>query len=438
MMKLSPCSKNDWISRARPETVSLWIILLIPFFINGLFVFRYSVNIPYYDDYDVILNFMNTFVQTETPMEKASLLFLQHNEHRIVFDRIITICYYYLFGEVDFKSLIVFGNLGWALTVSMLMVCLKKNLNSLYYLIPIPYFLLSFSHWENMFFAMAAIQNYWFIFFTIAFLISLSKDKVILSCVFFLMALFTSGGGVVLYPLGNLFLILRKKWKFFLFFFTVSTCCIIFYFHGYYKPPYHPGILEVALNPFRAMTYFLIFLGNVVPLQTKYSALPIGFLLCSLAAYLVLKRHDHLFWKLIICFVIMIASLTTITRSGFGVEQAAASRYSLFPLLVLISIYVLAISSKMPRMTSIFRSVLFGVVVGAVLFWGTSFFFIERNHYFLSMKNQRVASIAEFNDGNKNDLLYPNKDQAAQILLLAEQRRIYDYRSHIAIKSNQM
>lgn len=436
MIKLSPCSKIDWIGRARPEMISLWIILFIPFLIYGLFIFRYAVNIPYYDDYDVILNFMNTFVQTGTVMEKISLFFLQHNEHRIVFDRIITLCYYYLFDEIDFKSLIIFGNLGWVLTVSMLMVYLKKSSSSLYCLIPIPYFLLSFSHWENMFFAMAAIQNYWFIFFTIAFLISLSKNKITLSCVFFIMALLTSGGWVVLYPLGNLFLVLRRKWKSFVLFFAVSTCCVIFYFHGYYKPPYHPSILEVALNPFRTMAYFLTFLGNILPFQTKYSTLPIGLLLCLLAAYIIFKQCDNLFWKLIIYFAVMIASLTTVTRSGFGVEQAISSRYSLFPLLVLTSICVLATSSKISRVTGTGKNVSLSVVVGAVFFWGVSFVLIERDHYFLTMKNQRLTSVAEFNDDNKDGLLYPNKDQAAQILLLAEQRRIYDYRSHIVRKPN--
>lgn len=429
MINLLPYANINEINWARrPERIFSWIILLIPFFIYSLFVFRYSVDIPYYDDHDVILNFMNTFVQAKTPTERISLLFLQHNEHRIVFDRIITLCYYYLFGEINFKPLIMFGNIGWTLTVLILIGYLKKSLHPLIYLIPIPYLLLSFSHWENMFFAMAAIQNYWFIFFTIAFLISLSEDKPILSCILFIMALFTSGGGIVLYPLGNLFLILRRKWKSFVLFFAISTCCIVFYFYGYHKPPYHPSIIEVALNPFRTTIYFFIFLGNILPFP-KYSALPIGLLLGSMAAYFAFKRRGGLFWRLTIYFVMMIALLTTVTRSGFGVEQAASSRYSLFPLLALTSIYVLGTSSKISSKAWIDRAMLAGAVICAIFFWGISFFIIERNHYFINMKNDRNTSIMEFNGGNKNSLLYPDRDQAAQILLLAKQRGIYDYQN---------
>ena len=118
--------------------------------------------------------------------EKISLLFSQHNEHRIVFDRIVFLCHYYLFHEINFKVYIVFGNLGWILTTVMMVRYVQKNFQlPLTHLLPIPYLLLSFTHLENMFFAMAAIQNYWFVFFAVAFLMCLSMDKTFLLCALF-------------------------------------------------------------------------------------------------------------------------------------------------------------------------------------------------------------------------------------------------------------
>lgn len=411
---------------SHPKIVNtiLWIAFLIPFIIYSIFIFRYAVNIPYQDDYDVVLNFINTFIQMQTLEEKMALLFSQHNEHRIVFDRIIFLCYYYLFHEVNFRFFIIFGNLGWILTIIMLISYLKKNSEfSFDYLLPIPYILLLPIHHENMFFAMAAIQNYWFVFFVIIFLIYLSKDKKFLFCALFPIALFTSGGGIVLYPLGNLFLILRKKWWSFALFFILSTYFIALYFHGYDKPPYHPNIFETVLNPIRTIAYFFTFLGNIFIVPLSKLSLLTGFILCVLSAYFIFikQKEDNYLWKLMICFVIFITLTTTITRSGFGIRQAVVSRYSLFPLLLLVCVYVFIISSI--SSTVAYRIIL----IFTIFFWAINAFIIEQNHFLLKMKEIRIASIVAFSQGDKASLLYPDQDLAAQILLTTERQHIYSY-----------
>ena len=374
------------LSSPNITTVILWIAFFIPFFIYGLYIFQYAVNIPYFDDYDAILNFINNFTQVRTLEDKIVLLFSQHNEHRIVFDRIVSLFFYYLLHEINFKFLIIFGNFGWILTTVMLVLYLQKNLNlSLVQLLPIPYLLLSFSHWENMFFAMAAIQNYWFIFFAIAFLICLSRNKLFLFCALFPMALFTSGGGIVLYPLGNIFLLLQRKWKYFSLFFALSTFFMILYFYGYHKPSYHPSVFATILAPFRATAYFFTFFGNILPLHNIVTLssnipligmfLPIGVILYLSSIYFS-KRYNNCFLKLVIYFVVLVALMATSTRSGIGIWQAASSRYSMFPLLALVCLSTLvfaAISST----TIIRRTILVGILMCAVSFWGISIFIIS-------------------------------------------------------------
>lgn len=407
----------------------LWIAFFIPFIIYSIFIFRYAVNIPYQDDYDVVLNFINTFIQMQTLEEKTALLFSQHNEHRIVFDRIVFLCYYYLFHEVNFIFFIIFGNLGWLLTIITLILYLKNNSKfSFAYLLPIPYILLLPVHHENMFFAMAAIQNYWFIFFVVIFLICLSKDKKILFFALFPIALFTSGGGIILYLLGNLFLLLRKKWQSLALFFILSTYFMVLYFHGYDKPPYHPDIFETALNPLRATVYFFTFLGNIFIVPLSELSLLTGFILCALSAYFIFikQKEDDYFWKLVICFVVLITLTTTLTRSGFGIRQAVVSRYSLFPLLVLVCVYVFIISS-ISNTAAAYRIIL----IFAISFWVINAFLIERNHFFLKMKETRISSIVAFSHGDKTSLLYPNQDRAAQILLTAERQHVYSYQDQI-------
>jgi hypothetical protein len=422
------------LSFPKAVTVVLLIIFTIPFVVYALYIFIYAVNIPFQDDYLAVLNFMNTFTQIHSLREKIILLFSQHNEHRIVFDRIVFLCCYYLFHEVNFKYFIIFGNLGWMLTTVMLIVYLRKNYHlSLAHLLPVPYLLLSFNHWENMFFAMAAIQNYWFVFFSLAFLICLSRGKTCLFCALFPIVLFTSGGGIVLYPLGNLFLLLQKKWKSFASFLLISTSCMIFYFYDYYKPPNHPKILEAVLTPFSTITYLFSFWGNILPfpspniITTTIFPFLIGIILFLLSAYIVVKRKGDHFWQLVMCFIFLVALTTTLTRSGLGIWQASSSRYSMFPLLTLLCIYIFMVTSISVAFNTR-RIILLSAVVCTMYYWVIGVVYFERTRYFLKMKDERIASIIAFNRGNKAALLSTDKDQAAQILLISEQQHIYHYR----------
>ena len=425
-------SFTNKLSFPKINTIILWIIFVLPFVIYSLNIVWYATNIPFMDDYDAVLNFTSAFIQTQRLDEKITLLFSQHNEHRIVFDRVIFLGNYYLFHEVNFKSYIMFGNLGWMLTTMMLIVYFQKKFHlPLAYLLPIPYLLLSFNHSENMFFAMAAIQNYWFVFFSVAFLIFLSKDKPLLFCALFPVALFTSGGGIVLYPLGNLFLVLRRKWKSFMLFFMLSTLCVVFYFYNYSQPLDHPSIFDVVRAPFRSIAFFFFFLGNLFSLNgaspLRAMSGPLGFTLFLLSGYIVIKRRGDHFLLLTIVFIILIAVTTTLARSGFGVLQATYSRYSLFPLLALVCIYISFITSISREVTA-HRVVLVSTMLWAIFFWGIGVVYYEYTHYFLRVKNERIASIAVFSDGDMRYLLYPDKYRAAQILLTAEQQHIYNYR----------
>ncbi len=429
----------DDLSSSKTINWILWITFFFPFFIYILYIFRYAVNIPYFDDYDAILNFLNKFVQVQTVGEKVSLLFSQHNEHRIVFDRIVSLCYYYFFNEVNFRSLIIFGNLGWILTTVMLVLYLRKNFHlSLAQLVPVPYLLLSFSHWENMFFAMAAIQNYWFMFFSLVFLIYLLRGKLFLICAFFSIALFTSGGGAVLYLIGNIFLLIKGRWRCFWLFFLVSTAFMVLYFYGYHKPSYHPSVFEAILAPFRATAYFFVFFGNISPLHNIVILpsnipligvfLPMGAVFYLSSIYFI-GRYGNCFLKLVICFVLLVALMTTLTRSGFGIWQAASSRYSLFPLLALVCLSTFIVTSTYSTI-AIRRIMLFSTAMCAIFTWGVSVFIIDYSQYVKKWKDERIVKMVEFKNGDKQSLLwlYPNVDRAAQTLLTAEQQHIYDYR----------
>jgi len=60
-------------------------------------------------------------------------------------------------------------------------------------------------------------------------------------------------------------------------------------------------------------------------------------------------------------------------------------------------------------------------------YWGTGVIYSEYTHYFQKVKDARIASLVGFSNGDKEKLLYPDKDRAARLLFTAEQEHIYNY-----------
>lgn len=64
---------------------------------------------PNWDDYDSVLNWFSNWISDKSLLSRIDLLFRQHNEHRIVWDRIIEILELHLVGNVNFVYLDFFG-----------------------------------------------------------------------------------------------------------------------------------------------------------------------------------------------------------------------------------------------------------------------------------------------------------------------------------------
>ena len=58
-------------------------------------MYENAVNVPFQDDFDSVFHFLTDYLAA-TPAEKLSLIFSQHNEHRIVLDGF---CFSFIFGN---------------------------------------------------------------------------------------------------------------------------------------------------------------------------------------------------------------------------------------------------------------------------------------------------------------------------------------------------
>jgi hypothetical protein len=401
----------------------LAILFIIPFALYIYFVVKYSVNIPYWDDYTGMDNLMS-FLEIEEIIPKVKYLFRQHNEHRVVFDRIVFLANFYIFGNLNFRQLSFFGNLGWILTIFVLMMIFRREYNlPNYYLLPVPYILFNFIQSENMFFPMASIQFYWSLLFAVLFIQSLVHERIFLSIFVLTIALFTSGGGVLLIPLGIIFFLIRNNIKGFVLFGIASLLLTTLYFYHYESVPYHPSISSSFINFEQTITYFFVFLGNLT--ASTDTALIFGALSSLAAIFLVIRQTEHFFAPLLIGYISLIAITTAITRSGFGLPQALSSRYTSYSLIFLVCLNFLVLSSVENKLLKR-RFLLFTLVLGMTYFGGV---LLKTNlcESFERQKAEKIFGITSYFNGNNSNLAHQYKDVVADILSSSIDKGVYNF-----------
>ncbi len=383
-----------------------WVLVTFVSLIYLWTVLKYSVNMPYWDDYGAVLDFLNNFVVANVK-EQIKLLFSQHNEHRIVFNKIIELMQYKLLGEVNFLYLIIIGNVGWFMTLVLLWKYSKKQNITIVAFSPVVLIMLSFVHFELMAWAMASLEQYYQILFSLLAIYFLVNNKLKVAFIFMIVSVFTGGGGVVLAPIFLLYAISSKNLKhiFLTLIVSISILLVYFVFLNYSKPGHHPSIAAVISDPILLITYMLTFIGNIG--KTKIISIVIGSILISLFALIgkkMYKKEPFLFWSIL--FILVTASATGLARAGFGVEQALLSRYSIYSV-SLVSLIYLSYMSIFKLRFIYFLGLLFGVL--SFIFW------FANGIQCLDANSKRL----------KTELLFPNLEYAESILKKSDELGVF-------------
>ena len=116
---------------------------------------KYAVNIPHWDDH-ALKAFQVNYNKSSSFVEKIQLIFAQHNEHRIALTRLFSLLIYEIKGTIDYRWLMILGNLSLIGTFSLLCLILKKHNCSgepfaVFYFIPISFLFFGLQLHENLF-----------------------------------------------------------------------------------------------------------------------------------------------------------------------------------------------------------------------------------------------------------------------------------------------
>jgi len=160
-------------------------------------------------------------------------------------------------------------------------------------------------------------------------------------------------------------------------YFIASIAVIGLYFLTYKTPSHHPSLTKI--NPLKTLEYIPTYLGGIFSENIIVASIIgiIGLIAVTgfVGYWLFVKkvdRPDWLPWLSIQLYTLQTALMAAVSRSGFGVEQATASRYATLPALFWMSTIVLTVLwvrqlQPTPRIQGRWLTPLFAVVTVAII-----------------------------------------------------------------------
>ncbi|RYF78565.1 MAG: hypothetical protein EOO39_01120 [Cytophagaceae bacterium] len=185
---------------ALPIAIWLWALL------------RYATNVVYNDDFALLTFIARWHNPAVSWSDRFADLVALHNTHRIIYDRLVSLASYYLTGQLNFELMIWLGNLALGGICWQLWRGFRQLGLSAWYFLPVPCWLFSMQSHENMFWSMAALQNFTVIWFVQEALHQLHKRTPIAwPLLLSVAASLTSGNGILAFLIGALFLFSQQR-----------------------------------------------------------------------------------------------------------------------------------------------------------------------------------------------------------------------------------
>ena len=359
----------------RLHAIAAIILACVPFAALIIMVCRYNVDVPHIDQWALVPLLEKSYGGTLA----FSDLWAQHNEHRLIFPRIIMLCMAHLSDWNIFCEYAVSVVCAMALlviTVTCLRLAEKRTgATKSYWLIPV-FSLLIFSpsQWQNWYLG----WQFQIFLNLVAFIIGihlLAKapfkwPSFIAAILCGIISTFSFANGLVFWIIGALILIVfysdkeiddvTRKRNHVLIWGLISGIIIVAYLHNYKTPPMNSALQYALTHPLKYAAYICKYLGGAIvyvrittPLSRSwhnYAALLIGAV--GLLSYVMVCRNLIVHHKLklqslapivaIALYALASAMLAGQGRLGHGGSgQALSPRYVTIANLFWISLLIL-------------------------------------------------------------------------------------------------
>ena len=371
---------------------------------------HFSYNFFYQDDYH-LLRFVTVIEDNSVSLqEKFNALWGLHNEHRIIFPRLITLLDYIIQGHIDWGVLNVVSALYYLGIFYFFYKIIIKNSFNNWYVLPVALLIFQPSAYENFFWTISILQQvgnvFWamFLFYSIVYF-KPSKFWISLLLVFILT--FTHGNGLFAFAVGGLLLILQKRYKELLIWIGFMIVITFLYFYHYYTAQ-NSNIAGSLSNLSRLIGCFGGFWGvcfKEIFDSTNYAIL-VGLVLFSILFLINLRviftalfsKYNPKFEKffpqknlfLLACFLYftITSGLVALSRSWSSIDAAFQNRYLHNSVIALVLLYTTLLLYKSNFIRKIILSL--GLILGLSYY----IFAWYQNYEFLVFQHQNQESDA--------------------------------------------
>ena len=416
----------------------LLAVCLLPVFLSANFVWRFGVDVPFWDEWELVPLLRSLHDGHLSPGD----LVAQHNEHRLLFPRVAMLALAVL-TRWNARAEMWFG---WLLLCGMGLVLFLQHRRALagspgaaWLFAPLPWLVFTLRQSENLLWGwqaqifmaalalvvgMAALEREGWRWFAVALCAAVVSS-------------FSFSAGLAVWPAGFLVVALEGirpraqrlrlgAWA------VGGLVVVVLYLRGFFKPPGHPDTAFALRHLGQASQFFTAMLGaSLAGPSDVLLAIAMGLLLLGVTAlvlvalWLGLAEPPRLrFGLALLLFAACTCAMVTVGRVGFnegaeGIGLALTSRYTTFTLLGVCGAYscVLALHPS-PLRSGLIGALLAVVVIGTVLSLATEFRSGART------RRSRLAgrqALLEYREASPADLmkLYPDaavvRERAAEI-----------------------
>ncbi len=447
----------------------LWICGLIPVALFVFVVVRYSVNVPWFDDFDPFPDFLRKWILSESFTEKIKLLFQPNNEHRMVFGKGITMLYYALTGTLNFTFLHIAGMLFTLGTLLLIWRAFRQAKLPLYFFLPVPFLLFQFQYHLIFLWAICSLQHQPVVFFVCLSMFLSARRQIGWAILAAFCANFAMSNGIFVWVGGAGILLFQMRYRGLALWLLSGAAAVTLYFSGMSSLNNESSLGFFLQNPHLSFLGFFAFLGGLFDLTPDRSiqvrtVLPIlmgmgvmGWVAVWLLSLLLpwLRATFGWFRKIpawiqrfviqgdttgkatdpratlgyfclgIMLFLLANAGVIALLRPRFGFFVMVVSNYKIYPALFLIVSYLAFMNSTGGRwQRNGFR---IGLALSLVI-WGLTFI-----HYGPAISERRQYLLANAYNQEQHGFglgFQPGSPQAAYVdslMRFMTERQIYRY-----------
>jgi hypothetical protein len=347
---------NRLLRHPQPRMVLALALNLMPALAAFLFITAFGVNVPFWDDFQIIPYIAAQQSRTLT----FESLFALHNENRILFPRLVMLAT----AQVTHFNLKAEMYLYWfclCLICCLVLIAFTQvhglTHRSVLLFAPFTFLLFSLRQWENLLWGWEICWGMAAFFLVFALYLLQVRSHATLCLLLAIaggaIASFSLLSGLLVWPVGLFEIVYLSRARtdrhFWLqrsaLWLAAGAAVFAIYFHGFARASYVPPTPSVFQHPFEEIQYFLAAVG--APLSVEWrTAVVFGALLCMLILSIFRQMDEPrserpLDVSLAVATLgFLSAGVLTVGRSGYGVDQALSSRYTIFGLIGIGALYL--------------------------------------------------------------------------------------------------